>query len=1143
MGIRFIFGRAGTGKSRFCLEQIKKKMENNDNKNKLILIVPEQYTFDTEKKFLDIVTERGLLRGEVLSFKRMAHRVSEECGGRTEVRMSDSGKNMLIYKLLKDKGEDLQYFNRMSKQQGFSSIVSKVITEFKKYNISTEILNIKEEEINDDELKKKMNDLKLIFDNFNEVLHKRFIDSDDELTLLAKRLKDCTIYDDSEIWIDEFTTFTPQQLEVIKVLAKKAKVVNITLCSDSLSGGANIDYTDIFDAIKNTENSILRIMQEGNISYLEPINLNKGYSYRFLNSEDLQHLERHFFTYPFKEYKGKANNVRVYKANNSYDEIEVVAKDILRMVRDNGYRFKDIAVVCRNIDEYEKISTVIFNEYNIPFFIDKKREILNNPLVVVIISSLEILSSNWSYESVFKYLKSGLVNVERDYIDILENYILSNGIKGYKWTKDLYDKENISEEENIILEIMEEIRAPLIKLHNKIKGKHRVKDFAINIYEFMNELGVFKTLETWLEEFDTLGLQDKIKEYIQVPEMVIEILDQVVEVLGDEVLEIKEFTKILISGFEEKEIGVIPMSLDQVNIGDISRIKGREVKALYLIGVNDGILPASNKDEGIISDRERDVLRNIGIKLASDTKSRAFEEQFIVYTALTIPSEYLMVTFPMADFEGKSLRPSIIIPRLKKILSNVTEESEIYNKRDKEDKFNKITAPTPTFNELISALRMEFEKEKIDDYWAQAFKWFENSEEFKNKSSRMFKGLTYTNLVEKVPREKIKRLYESENKKLIFNVSRIEKYAQCPFSYYVQYGLKAKDRKVYEFSAPDLGSFMHNVLDDFTNTIRDERIAWSDLNKERCKLIVNELVDKRLENDSNSILNSTKKYKYFADRFKRTITKSVMVISEQMRKGKFEVFKNEFAFGGFKDGEAIKIDLPSNETVYLVGRVDRIDTLDLDGNTYIKIVDYKSGAKKFNLTEVYYGLQIQLLVYLDALIKNSKYILHKQAMPGAILYFRIDDPIIKSKKQLTEEEIKDNILKELKMSGLLLKDINVVKAMDNDMESYSLIIPAAIKKDGDFTSSSSVITEEQFDILRKYVNDKMAEICEDMLSGDIKIEPCKNNSTPYCNYCDYSSVCQFDTTIENNKYRVVLKKSNDEAWKLIKDEVEKGGNN
>ncbi|MFU7517612.1 helicase-exonuclease AddAB subunit AddB [Clostridium sp. HCS.1] len=1142
MGIRFIFGRAGTGKSRFCLEQIKKKIENNTGDNRLILIVPEQYTFDTEKKFLDIVTEKGFLRGEVLSFKRMAHRVFEECGGRTDIKISDSGRNMLIYKLLRENGDNLQYFNRMSKEQGFSSIVSKAITEFKKYNISSEILGIKEEEIYDEELKKKMNDLKIIYRDFNEVLHKRFIDSDDELTLLARKLSDCNIYDGAEVWIDEFTTFTPQQLEVIKVLAKRAKTVNITLCSDSLSGGREVDYTDIFDAIKNTENAILNMMKEGNISYLEPIDLNKGYSYRFLNSEDLQHLEKHFFTYPFMPYRGKDNNVRLYKANNSYEEMDTIARDILVLVRDKGYRYKDIAVVCRNIDEYEKIATVIFNDYKIPFFLDKKREILDNPLVVLIISSLEILSNNWSYESMFKYLKSGLINIEEKYIDILENYVLANGIKGYKWTKDLYDKENISEEENLVLEIMEEIRSPLINLHNKIRGKKTVKDVATSLYEFLNELDVFKTLETWLDEFNELGLQDKIKEYMQVPEMVMEILDQLVEVLGDEVIDIKEFTKILISGFEEKEIGVIPMSLDQVNIGDISRVKGREVKALYLIGVNDGVLPAVSKDEGIINDRERDILKNIGIRLASDTKSRAFEEQFIVYTALTIASEYLMITFPMADFEGKSLRPSIIIPRLKKILPNVVEESEIYNLRDRNDKFNKITAPIPTFNELISALRMEFEKEKVDEYWAEAFRWFENDEEFRNKANTMFKGLTYTNLVEKVPREKIRRLYQLENKKLVFNISRIEKYAQCPFSYYVQYGLKAKDRKVYEFSAPDLGSFMHNILDDFTNKIRTEKIAWSDLNKERCKLIVNELVDRKLESDTNSILNSTKKYQYFADRFKRTITKSVMVISEQMRKGKFEVFRNEFEFGGFKDGEAIKIDLPSNETVYLVGRVDRIDTLDLDGNTYIKVVDYKSGNKKFNLTEVYYGLQIQLLVYLDALIKNSKYILEKQAMPGAILYFKIDDPIIKSKKPLTEEEIKNNILKELKMSGLLLKDISVVKAMDSDIESaYSLIIPAAIKKDGNFTATSSVVTEEQFDILRKYVNDKMAELCEEMLSGDIKIVPCKNNNTPYCDYCDYSSVCQFDTSIENNKYKIVLKKSNEEAWKLIKNEVEKGG--
>ncbi|SDP47971.1 helicase-exonuclease AddAB subunit AddB [Clostridium gasigenes] len=1140
MSIRFVFGRAGSGKSQFCLNQIKKKLENDKN-NKLILLVPEQYTFHTEKKLLEVVGESGLLRAEVLSFKRMASRVFNECGGRTLTRMNDSGKNMLIYKLLKDKGEELEYFNRMAKQQGFTGIVSKTITEFKKYNISSEMLEIKNGDIEDEELKKKLKDLTLIFNEFNETLHKKYIDSEDELIILAEKLINCSIYENAEIWIDEFTTFTPQQLEVIKRLAKTSKTINITLCSDNLSEGVQGDETDIFDAIKNTENKVLRMMQDNNIGYMEPIDLNKGHSYRFKDSKELQHIESHFFTYPFREYKGENKDIRLYKANNSYEEVENVAKDILRLVRDEGYRYKDIAIVCRDVDSYEKITSVIFNEYNIPYFIDKKREVLSNPLIILIISTLEILISNWSYESVFKYLKSGLIGIKTEYIDILENHVLANGIKGYKWTGELLykSKEETTEKDILIAEIMEEVRLPLIELNKKLSGKKTLKQLATGLYEFLVRLKVFDTMEVWLDEFNEIGLQDKIKEYNQVPAIVMEILDQAVDVMGEEIVDIKTFSKILVSGFEEQEIGVIPMALDQVNIGDIARIKGRDVKGLYIVGVNDGVLPSANKEEGIISDRERNLLREIGVELASDTKSRAFEEQFMVYTALTIPSVYLMVSYPMADFEGKSLRASIVIPRLKKILPNMEEESEIYNKQSKTDKFNKITAPIPTFNELIGALRMEFEKEEVEEYWAQTFKWFENNEDFKEKSKRMFKGLTYTNLTEKMPKSKIKKLYATDNGKLMFGVSRIEKYAQCPFAYYIQYGLKAKDRKLYEFNAPDLGSFMHEVLDSFTNRVKDEKIDWSDLNKERCKSMVGELIEKKLLEDSNSILNSNKRYMYFADRFKRTITKSVMVIAEQMKRGEFEVFKNEFAFGSFKDEDPIKIELPSKETVYLVGRIDRIDTLDMDGNTYLKIVDYKSGAKKFDLNELYYGLQIQLLVYLDALIKNSQHLLNTQAIPGAILYFRIDDPIIKSKKELGEEEVEKQVLEKLKMNGLLLKDAKLVRAMDNDMETYSLVIPATLKKDGDFSSNSSVITEEQFDILRNYVNEKMVEICEEMLSGEIKIEPCKSQKTTYCTYCDYSSVCQFDTGIKDNKYKVILKKDNDTLWSEMKDKIKK----
>lgn len=1143
MGIRFIYGRAGSGKSRFCLDQIRKKLDNKEQ-NKLILLVPEQYTFQTENKLLDIAGERALLRAQVLSFKSMAQRVFDECGGRVHQNMKDEGKSMLIYKLLQEKGEELEYFNKIARQQGFIDIVSKTLTEFKKYNISQEVLLDGAERAEDEELKEKLNDLADLYNEYNRRIENNLIDGDNELTILANKLKGCNIYEGSEIWIDEFTTFTPQQLDVIRELAFSASKINITLCMDESGSGKDSEVTDIFNALKSTENRIIKLMEENNIGYLEPINLNKEYPYRFKDSEELKHIEKHFFTYPFRIYSGRNKDVRLYKANNSYDEIDMIAKDIIRLVRDKEYRYKDIAVVCRDIGAYEKITSVVFNQYDIPYFLDKKIEVLSNPLVILIMSAFEIFIQNWSYESVFKYLKSGLIKIDRNYIDILENYILAHGLKGYRWTTEevndgYFESEDVYEnqDELLIKEIMEEVRAPLMRFHKKIKGEKSVREICTAIYELLLELDVFNRIDEWIEVFSEEGLEGKIKEYEQVPSMVMEILDQAVDVIGDDKVSPKEFYKVLNAGFETKEIGVIPVALDQVNIGDIARVKGREVKALYIVGVNDGVLPAASKDEGILSDRDRDILKDMGIELASTTKARAFEEQYMVYTALTIPSRYLMVTYPMADFEGKSLRPSIIIPRLKRILSNLKEESDIFNYPQKYDEFNKITTPVPTFNELILALRKQADREEVDGYWRDVFSWYMKHEGFEEKTSTIFKGIDYSNTGEVISREKIRKLYQNENGNLRFSVSRLEKYAECPFSYFIQYGLKAKDRKIYEFSAPDLGSFMHEILDKFTNKVKEEKLAWSELNREKCREIVGSLIDVKLKEDANSILNSTKRYKYFTDRFKRVITKSVSIISEQMKRGEFEVFRNEFEFGAMDGGEPIKLDLPTGERVYLTGRIDRIDTLNMDGNTYLRVIDYKSGAKKFDLTELYYGIQIQLLVYLDALLRNSEHILNTGAVPGAILYFKIDDPIIKSNKGLDDEEIQKQVLDRLKMNGLILKDAKLVRAMDNTMETYSLIIPASFKKDGDFSSRSSVATEEQFNILREYVNMKMIELCTDMLSGKIKIEPTKNSQRVYCNYCDYSAICQFDTSIKDNRYKLIIKKSDDEVWQKIEKQV------
>ena len=849
MSIRFIYGRAGIGKSTWCINSIAENIKKDDE-NKLILIVPEQYTFNTENRILKSIGESALLRTQVLSFKKMAHEVFEECGGRVKEIIKESGRNMLIHKVLNEKIESLEYFRKISREQGFYEIVSDVISEFKKYNVEVDSLRNIEESIQESDLYNKIKELSIIYEAFNEEMNEGYIDGDDELTLLGKKLLENDIYTNSEVWIDEFSTFTPQQLEVIRLLARRCKRVNITLCMDNRdNSNGNQDITDVFNTIKNTENKILKIMKENNISYDKPINLNminvnEGYN-RFKNSPELEHIEKYFFTYPFNSFNGKCENVKLYKANNIYDEIERVAKSITALIRSGKYRYKDISVVCRNIDDYEKITSVIFKDYEIPYFLDKKLELLNNPLIILITSAFEILFKDWSYESVFKYLKTGLTGIENNYIDVLENFVLEYGVKGYKWTvKEIISEswfnnnEELSEEKIFISEIMDEVRRPLLVFHNKIKGKHKVSHICKAIYEFLIDIHAFERINEWIEKFDEIGLEDKVKEYSQVEESVIDILDQAVDVMGDKDLDSYDFFKILNSGFNNEEIGVIPVALDQVNIGDVARIKGRDVKALYIVGVNDGILPASKKEEGILSDNDRNILSDIGIELASNTRNKVFEEQFLLYTVLTISSDFLMISYPMADFEGKSLRPSIVISRIKKILPKLVEESDLYDLSSYKDKLNKVISPIPTFNELILAMRKNCDEENVEEYWREVYKWYKDSPEYENKVKNIFKGLDYSNLKNHVNKNNLRELYANEDGKLMFSVSRLEKYAECPFSYFVQYGLKAKNRKIYEFTPPDLGSFVHDILDLFTNRVKKEGILWSELNNERCKDIV-----------------------------------------------------------------------------------------------------------------------------------------------------------------------------------------------------------------------------------------------------------------------------------------------------------------
>lgn len=1152
MSLRFIFGRSGSGKSKFCMENIKKSVLNNESDKKIIYLVPEQFTFQADKNLVYTLGERGIHKVQVLSFTRMAQSILGQVGGITRLHMNSSGRNMLLYKILEEVKGELRIFSRASKQQGFVNVMSDVISELKRYNISPEELNIVLNQIKDNEvLKEKLQDINLIFSKFENYLHKAYIDTEDELMLLVEKLKENSIYDGAEVWIDEFSTFTPLQYSVIEQLFIKAERVNITLTTDCLTNGGETDSTDVFMPVKNTENKIVDLAARNNILYEKPICLDEEVPFRFKQSKEIAHLEKYFFHFPYHVYSGGNKDISIFRGLNMYSEVRNMASCIIKLIRENNLRFKDIAVVTRNLENYEKLVEAIFTEYNIPYFIDKRRDINGNPLIILLNSVMEIFIRNWSYETVFRYLKTGLIDIKREEIDIIENYVLSNGIRGRKWLEDEWNysldydfEESEKEEENFrkINEIKNKITAPLIKLQERVKGRHTIKETCTSIYDFLIEIKAEEKVEEWIIKFQEQKELDLANEYSQVWNVVMELLSQMVEVLGDEEVKLEEFIKILSTGINEYDVGVIPASLDEVLVGSIERVKSHEVSAIFIIGANDGVFPKTSDEEGILSDRDREILKELGVELAGDTRTQAFEEQFLIYRALTIGGKYLRISYPIADFEGRSMRPSIIISRIKKIFPNLREESNIIKVNNDGEALEQVVGEASTFNDLIAAIKEESEGKEISPIWWDAYRWYLKDEKWRERCRRAFSGLSYSNQVARVDRNKIRKLYGVP---LRLSVSRLERYSQCPFAYYVQYGLRAEERKIYEFSMPDLGSFVHEVLDEFSNVLDKEAMTYRDVDEDFAERAISQIVDEKVNGRTGYILNSSPRYKYMANRLKRVLVKSVSVISEQVKRSDFNPVGHEMSFGNKGDYPPINIVLPSGDKIELIGRIDRVDELETEDGIYIRIIDYKSGYKSFKLSDVYYGLQLQLLVYLDAILSNKERYIEKGVIPGAILYFKIDDPIVKAEESSSEDDIKKAVLRELKMKGLLLKDAQVIKSMDKTIEDtkegYSLIIPARItEKSGVVESQTSSATLEEFELLRKFARKMVMNICEDMLSGNISIKPFKQSKNTPCEYCSFKSICQFDASIKENKYRYLNDKKKEEVWELMRKEVSKG---
>ena len=1152
--MKLIYGRAGSGKSEYVLNEVAKSI--NDGNKKIYIITPEQFSFTTEKRLLEKIEKNhrcgATLNVEVISFERMAYRVINELFSNDKIKLENSSKAMIIFDAINKNKKDLKFLG--SNLENVDTVITQ-ITEFKKHNISVKMLENQVDNTNDEYLKAKLRDMLIMYKAMQSKLTDDFIDENDLLTILAENIENSHLFDNSIIYIDEFAGFTKQEFSVIEKLEKIAKELYITICTDELRVTKKPE-NDIFYDNKQTVQTLKQIADIEDENQIKLSN-----SYRFKN-EELKHLEQNLFSIPYKTYNKETENIELYNAENQYEEIEHISEKIFTLVRDNGYRYNDIAVICNNIDTYSSMIKAIFMEHQIPVFIDEKKDVTQNVLIKYAISVLEIFSKNWTYESVFNYLKTGIIKI--DDIFELENYCLKWGIKGTKFYKEKWNFEknnsgNDKLEDNFVKDNnkynnkdnnkdnnvdnnkynnndineknlkegntdinftkdQEMIITPLLELKEELKGNMTAEKISQIIYSFYKTqiFGIGQESNIRTNNNNNFTYND---ENVEAWNLIVDALAEISNVFKNQKMNFDEYSKILKTALQSKEIGQIPSNQDSVIVGAVNRTKTHKVKAVFIIGVNDGVFPSKISSEGFFNDKDRENLKKENFELAKGTIEKMYEENFNIYKALTTAEEKLFISYSSSDTDSKALRKSLLISKIKRIFPKIKEETK--------DLKQNILTKDSTFLKLLENIN--------NKEWAEVYEWYKNNE--KEKLQSAVEGLNYTNLPQRIEKENIEKLYGNNMKT---SVSKLETYMSCPFSYYLKYGLKINEKEKLEIKTIDTGSFMHEVIDEFfkrlnqdfendgnieemgntgniENTENKDDKNIDNIEEKDIEKLVEKIVNEKLENASK--FNQTAKYRVLVQRLKRVITISLKYIIQTLKNSKFKVLGTEVKFDNDKDSKypPIEMKLDNGKTVSIIGKIDRIDIAKMPDGKFIRIIDYKSSTKDIDLNKFIAGLQLQLITYVDATCKNEN------AIPAGALYFSLLEPKI-AQRNISKEEIEEILRKNYRMNGLVLANVNVIKAMDTKLEDgKSDIVPVSLKNGEINGRSSSTVTQEEFENLQKYAVKLIKQISKQILSGNIDLKPyynVKGKTTP-CSYCAYKSICQFDQKLKNNYYRVI----------------------
>jgi ATP-dependent helicase/nuclease subunit B len=1114
--LELLAGKQINLKSRWIYRRISERV-SEDPHQKQVLIVPEQFTLQAEKAFLEATGAFGLLNPEVLSFNRMAYRVFHETGGRNRIVIDELGKHMIIRKIIQDSADRLLLYSGLARERGFIDKIVDSITECKQYEITADQLKDQAGWFEADSLtRKKLLDLALIFEEFEIRLKDHYVDREDQFRALIDQMNQSMVISRTEFWIDGFFSYTPHMLNVIKALCEHAPAVHIA----AYGSIEELNHTDE-PLLRQYQALISGLQQAGGRVMLEDIDQLTG---AVTQNETLAHIRKAFNVLPAAEFNQKPEGLSLFRAANDDAEIERVAAEIMTYVQEKNSRFREISVLCADLDQRADGLARIFRRYGIPFFIDSKRKINEHPLIQLILSVLETLRQGYSYQAVFRCIKTGYTGLSQDEVEKLENFVLARGIRGMLWKKDFFgqrDEKDLADLNALRKRFME----PLNALEKELRDGHSVRIMTQALLSWLKTIRIDEQLSHEVNHHKEHHDFEAAAMTAQLWNRLMDLMDQLVEMMGESPVSLRDYQQLWQAGLESMEIGLIPSTLDQVMVGTPERSRQTGIKALFLIGVNDGVLPGTPAETGLLLNLEKAELQKNGCLLGMPAETRQAYEELYIFLSLTRPSEFLWVSCSQATIEGDARRPSILIERIRKMFPMLTEQSDLLNT---DFETNLLRSPGTSFRLLAAKLREYADGDEISTKWMTLFKWFSSQQEWKGETEKLLAALNYRNQPEDLKKMQVTKLFGANYRG---SVSRLEKYNQCPFAHFIRYGLKPQKRKLNEIDPPDLGTLLHHVMDQFGHELQ-RQVEDCEIDTEHLHTIADRVVGELVDQFKSGIFKSSARFNYQGERLKRISLRAMKTMLFHLRNSGFKPFAYEMKFGrSDQDDESAVFEIRADDgtIVSLQGRIDRLDLLLDEGCCYYRIIDYKSGNTHFSMTEAVYGLQLQLLVYLLAAMEQQiEPVMGLEKKPAGLFYFYLDDPMIEMDRQ-DETAAAREIRKALKLNGLVLRDMKIIREMDRSMEQHSEIIPVSLTKSGDYAKNSSTIAAADFDILQTFVKSSVCNTARSIMKGIIRAEPAELGTWKACEYCDYPGICQYDESFPGNMPRKLFRMDDAEA--------------